>query len=85
MNKCIDKCIELVDKTYHLCIEKTILYFEVDMGYVNGNMSYAPLSEKPMIDYNVLKAGNNTYKELGLQEEIIDITDQDIDNIIYGG
>lgn len=52
---------------------------------VTGGGSYSPLTEKPQINYRTLESGNNTYEYLGLQEEIDDITEQDIDELIYGG
>lgn len=77
--------ISMLDTTHHLCIEKTKIDFKVEIGYVSGNNSYAPLSDKPAINYRILQSGNNTYDYLGVQEKINDITEQDIDNIIYGG
>lgn len=81
---CEKKCFNLTEQTYHLCIQSTKLNFDVDLGYLQGG-SYAPLSDKPMINFNVLQSGNNTFEYLGIQEEIDDITEQDIDRIIYGG
>lgn len=85
MNKCDNKCFGIKDTSYNLCISNTHLDFNADLGYVNGNMSYAPLTEKPQINYRILQSGNNSYEYLGLQEEINDITEQDIDNLIFGG
>lgn len=84
-NECHKDCFELKNETYHLCISSTTLDFNADMGYVNANGSYIPLSEKPEINHRVLQGGNNTYEYLGVQEVIDDITEQDIDRIIYGG
>lgn len=85
MGKCDKKCFKLETDNYNLCIEQTELNFNVDMGYISGNNSYAPLTEKPQINFRTLQAGNNTYEYLGVQEEIDDISEQDIDNLIYGG
>lgn len=78
-------CININDKIHHLCIENTHLDFKAELGYVSVNNRYAPLPDKPQINYRVLEAGNNTYDYLGVQEKISDITEQDIDRIIYGG
>lgn len=61
------------------------LDFEFSDVVVETNKDYSPLLNKPMINYNVLEAGNNTYEYLGIEPTIIDITEQDIDNIIFGG
>lgn len=79
----MNKCIKVNEKEYKLCIQSTKLSFNADLGYLNGQ-SYLPLSDKPQINYITL-VGNKTGEELGLQETIYDITEQDIDNIIYGG
>lgn len=50
-----------------------------------GDGRYAPLPDKPMINNHVLESGNNTYEYLGIEPSIVDISEQDIDNIIYGG
>lgn len=42
------------------------------------------LINRPHINYKEL-IGNKTSEELGLQDTIEDITNQDIDSIIYGG
>lgn len=60
--------------------------FGLSNGYiVSPDTSYIPLTDKPQINYHTLEAGNNTYEELGVEPTIIDITEQDIDTIIYGG
>ena len=82
---CNQDCFELQNESYNLCISHTTLDFDTDMGYVGGNNSYIPLTDKPQINHRVLQSGNNTYDYLGVQEIINDITEQDIDNIIYGG
>ena len=82
---CHKDCFEIKNENYHLCISNTTLDFTADMGYVQGNSSYIPLSDKPAINHRILQGGNNTYEYLGVQEIINDITEQDIDNIIYGG
>lgn len=85
VNQVDNGCIEINDKTHHLCITNTRLDFKAELGYVSVDNRYAPLPDKPQINYHVLEAGNNTYEYLGIQEIIDDITEQDIDNIIYGG
>lgn len=47
--------------------------------------SYSLLTDKPQVNFKVLESGNNTLEYLGVQETINDITEQDIDNLIYGG
>lgn len=82
----VDKgCICIDEPIHHLCIENTHLEVKAELGYVSVDNRYAPLPDKPMINYNVLEAGNNTYEYLGVEPTIIDITEQDIDNMMYGG
>lgn len=45
---------------------------------------YNILDNKPQINYVEL-VGNKLSEELGLEPTITDITEQDIDNLIYGG
>ena len=49
-----------------------------------GGGSYPPLTEKPMINHEVL-IGDKSSEELHLQDFMNTITEQDIDNMIYGG
>lgn len=77
---------KLEEECLNFTLENSTLEFKADLGYISGNVnSYAPLSEKPQINYRILQPGNNTYEYLGVQETIYDITEQDIDRIIYGG
>ena len=78
-------CFNISEKEYHLCIKNTHLDFKAELGYVSVNNRYAPLPDKPQINHKVLEAGNNTYEYLGIEPTIIDITEQDIDEIIFGG
>ena len=48
-----------------------------------GGGSYPPLTEKPMINHEVL-IGDKSSEELHLQDFMNQITEQDIDNIIFG-
>ena len=48
------------------------------------NMDYNPLRNHPHINNREL-IGNKTSEELGLEPTISDITEQDIDRLIYGG
>lgn len=61
--------------------------FDVDdVVYLGGGCcDYEPIENKPQINFHTLEAGNNTYEYLGVEPTIIDITEQDIDTIIYGG
>lgn len=61
--------------------------FDVDdVVYLGGGCCpYDDLPDKPQINFKILESGNNTYEYLGVQPTIADITEQDIDNIIYGG
>lgn len=62
--------------------------FDVDdVAYIGGEgcCPYEDIPNKPQINFRTLEAGNNTYEYLGVEPTIIDITEQDIDNIIYGG
>ena len=83
------RCCEIVftieEQHLGFVVENSTLNFEADLGYVGGNLSYMPLTDKPQINYKTLQSGNNTYEYLGVEPTIIDITEQDIDTIIYGG
>ena len=59
--------------------------FGTDLNYVLGSGSYTALSDKPQINFHTLNSGNNTYEYLGVEPTITDITEQDIDNLLYGG
>lgn len=84
--KCCCLNFELEDTTLDFNLDDTSLNFGLDSTYqISENTSYRPLIEKPQIDYRVLEPGNNTYEYLGIQPTITDITEQDIDNLIYGG
>lgn len=81
----LDFTIEEVSLNFNLK-ENDGLGFQIDNQYVIAEGgSYKPLIEKPQINYHVLQSGNNTYEYLGVEPTIIDITEQDIDNIIFGG
>ena len=58
--------------------------FRVMEGGGGGSDDYESLINKPQINFVTL-LGNKTSEDLGLQSEIEDITNQDIDKIIYGG
>lgn len=58
--------------------------FFSDLGYIIGTQSYNSLSDKPSIN-DIKLIGNKTSEQLGLEPTISDITDQDIDKMIYGG
>lgn len=66
-------------------LESQSVNFGTDLNYVQGSGSYAALSDKPQINFKTLNAGNNTYDYLGIEPAITDITEQDIDEIMYGG
>ena len=51
-------------------------------GGGSGTKDYNKLINKPQIN-NITLVDNKTSKDLGLQDEIDNITEQDIDNIIY--
>ncbi len=63
--------------------KQQILQAKIGRFSGGGTGSYPPLSEKPSIN-NVVLLGNKTAEDLFLQEEIEDITEQDIDAMIYG-
>lgn len=56
-----------------------------DQYIVSPITSYRPLTEKPQVNFKVLESGNNTLEYLGVQGTISDISEQDIDTLIYGG
>lgn len=55
-----------------------------DIVEIQGTNDYNLLYNKPSIN-SVVLIGNKVSEELGLEPTIIDITEQDIDNIIFGG
>lgn len=80
----IDFTIEETQLNFNL--ENVSFDFEADLGYlVGGATSYRQLTEKPQINFRTLQSGNNTLEYLDIQETIDDITEQEIDTILYGG
>lgn len=80
--------IDFTIEEQQLCfgIDNSTLSFDADLGYlIGGATSYTPLTDKPQINYKTLQSGNNTLEYLDIQETINDITEQDIDNMLYGG
>lgn len=70
---------------YNFNVENEQTDFSVsEILSVSPIMSYRPLSEKPQINNHILHSGNNTYEYLGVEPTITDITEQDIDNMIFG-
>lgn len=61
---------------------------KIDAGYIGGGGSgttnYNDLDNKPSIN-NITLINNKTSDDLGLQDKINEITNQEIDLIIYGG
>lgn len=49
-----------------------------------GTSNYPALTNKPQIN-SVELIGNKTSAEIGVQDKMIAITEQDIDEIMYGG
>ena len=49
-----------------------------------GTTNYPSLTNKPSIN-DVELVDNKTSSDLGLQDEMVPITEQDIDEIMYGG
>lgn len=81
---CINFTIE--EELLNFTVANSILDFNADLGYlIGGTSSYSPLTDKPQINFKTLQSGNNTLEYLKLQETIDDITEQDIDELIYGG
>lgn len=71
----------------HFTLEEPSYKFNLGCMYVaggEGTKDYEKLFNKPQINLVTL-IGNKTGEELGLQNKIQDITEQDIDRIIYGG
>lgn len=86
ITKCCQIDFTIEETSLNFCIENTSLEFNADLGYLKSDVSdYSLLTNKPQINYHTLQAGNNTYEYLGVEPTIIDITEQDIDNIIFGG
>lgn len=74
--------IEQTNLNFKIC--NSTLSFDTDMGYIQGVQSYNTLTDKPQIN-SITLIGNKVSEDLGLQSTIADITEQDIDNLIYGG
>lgn len=63
------------------------IQFSFDMGKhgsAGGTKDYEKLINQPSVN-DVVLIGNKTSKDLKLQDEMDEITPQDIDKIIYGG
>lgn len=60
------------------------LELDLDSGGANSGGSYNLLTDKPKINGNVLQ-GDKTGKELNLQDEMREMTFQEIDELIFGG
>lgn len=82
--KCCELNFTIEEQKLCFSINQTKLKFEADLGYVQSS-SYASLIDKPQINFRTLNSGNNTYEYLGVEPTITDITEQDIDNLIFGG
>lgn len=86
MNKCCVINFTIEEELLNFTVENSNLDFNADLGYlVGGVTSYVPLTDKPQINYKTLNSGNNTLEYLELQEKIENITEHDIDKMIYGG
>lgn len=86
MTKCCQVDFTIEETSLNFCIENTSIDFNADLGYLKSDVAdYSLITNKPQINYHILQAGNNTYEYLGVEPTIIDITEQDIDNIIFGG
>lgn len=78
MNKCCEIKFE---------IEQQNIEFQLDSQYSgggSGTSNYNSLINKPKIN-GVTVIGEKLGADYYLQDKISDITEQDIDNIIYGG
>lgn len=82
MNKCCEIKFTLEEQHLTFKINNSNLDFNADLGYLIGTQSYNSLMDKPSINYITL-VGNKLSDDLGLQDKINDISDQDIDNMIY--
>lgn len=78
--------IEQVDKANFKINENQKATFTTDYSYTvgSGTNNYEKLYNKPQIN-DITLIGNKTSEELGLEPTISDITEQDIDEMIYGG
>lgn len=71
----------------HFNIEQEDVDMSLCCNYIiseGGTRDYNRLINQPQIN-SITLIENKTSEELGLQDKIYDITEQDIDNIIYGG
>lgn len=84
MDKCCEITFTLQEEILDFNIFNSTLSFDTDLGYVQGVQSYNSLSDRPQIN-SITLIGNKASEELGLEPTIADITEQDIDNLIYGG
>lgn len=83
MIKCCEIDFNIVEEVLNFNVDNSTLSFEADLGYLQAIPSYSLLTEKPKIN-NVTLIGNKVSEDLGLEPTINDITEQDIDNLIYG-
>lgn len=82
MIRCCEVDFTLEEEILNFNVSNSTLSFETDLGYLQGIQSYNTLSDKPKIN-NVTLIGNKVSEDLGLEPTINDITEQDIDNLIY--
>lgn len=83
MIKCCEIDFTIIEEILNFNVDNSTLTFNADLGYLQGTPSYSLLTEKPKIN-NITLIGNKVSEELGLEPTITDITEQDIDNLIYG-
>lgn len=74
----------LEESNINFNLEESEYGFKLGCAFIGGGgtSDYEKLSNKPQIN-SVTLLGNKTSEELGLEPTIVDITEQDIDNIIY--
>lgn len=86
MNKCCELNFTIEEQSLDFNIQEQDLNFQLDSQYVigGGTSDYNKLSNKPQIN-SITLIGNKTSQDLGLEPTIIDITEQDIDDLIFGG
>lgn len=84
MSCCLKFTLE--ETKLNFCIKNSTLQFNADLGYIyQKEIYYRQIIDPPQINYRTLESGNNTYEYLGVEPAITDITEQDIDNLIFGG
>jgi hypothetical protein len=74
--RCCEISFTLEEQHLGFVIENSTLSFKADLGYVGGNLSYKPLSDKPKIN-GVTLIDDKSFEDLG----DFNLTNMEIQNL----